>query len=313
MKNPLTQLIAAFMVAASLASFGCARPPEAEKNAAEEAASSARAAGADRYASGDFAAMTEALRAAEEQMGAGKYSDAKTGYTKAREMAEKAVKVAEAQKAAIRSRAEQQLAETGKRWEELESKVKAAAKKLKADQKRAWEADAKAAAAAFEAAKAGAAVDPAAAMDKLAAVAQALGKWEEELKGLARPAPTKRAEKAGPPAVSGDMPAHVKAAYTFLLAWGKGNWGAAKAVAAETVTLKVGNKQYTLDVARGKADATLVLPFKGISSLRETGTIKGVTVDELALKVEGTEKRGKGTLTLEQTDGRFLVRGLTVE
>ncbi len=314
MKGSLRRLIAPAAFVVALASFGCAQAPEAEKKAAEDAVSAAKAAGAEKYAPSDFAAAAAALKAAEDQMSARKYSEAKTAYMKATEQAENAAKAGEDGKAAMKSQVEQQLAETAKRWQELEGKVKAAAKKFKAEQKQAWEADAKAAAGALQAAKAAAGDDPAAATEKLAGVVQALEKWEAEVKGLATSAQKmKSAEKTEQPAVSGEMPPHVKAAYTFLLAWGKGQWDAAKAVATETVTLKVGGTQYTLDVVRGKADALLVLPFKGISTVRESGKVRGITVEELALMVGGTEKRGKGTLMLQKNNGQFLVSELMVE
>ncbi len=110
-----------------------------------------------------------------------------------------------------------------------------------------------------------------------------------------------------------EMPPHIRAAYTFLMAWGKGEWNAAKAVAAGKVIVKAGEKEFTLDVAAGKAEAILVLPFKGLSTVRMEGKVKGVTVDEITLKAGTTEKRGKGALTLEEKDGQFLVTGVAVE
>jgi hypothetical protein len=120
-------------------------------------------------------------------------------------------------------------------------------------------------------------------------------------------------EKKGEPARPADMPPHIRAAYTFLIAWGKGEWNAAKAVAAENVVVKVGEKEFTLDLATGKAEATLVFPFKGLSTVRVEGKVKGVTVDEITLKAGETEKRGKGALTLEEKGGQFLVTGVAVE
>ncbi len=120
-------------------------------------------------------------------------------------------------------------------------------------------------------------------------------------------------EKTEKLARPGDMPAHVKAAYTFLVAWGKGNWEEAKTVAAEKVTVKVGDKEFTLDLPGGKGEVALVFPFKGISTVRVDGKVKGVTVEEIGLKTGNTEKRGKGTLTLEEKDGKFLVTGVAVE
>ena len=114
-------------------------------------------------------------------------------------------------------------------------------------------------------------------------------------------------------AAPGDVPAHIQAASAFLIAWGKGDWEAAKSVAVEKVTVKVGDKELALDLAAGKAEAIVVLPFKGLSTVRVEGKVKGVTVEEIALKVGEAEKRGKGALTLEEKDGKFLVTGVAVE
>ncbi len=156
--------------------------------------SAAKAAGAEAYAPSDFAAAADALKAAETQMGAKKYSEAKTAYVKVKELAGKAATAAEAGKAAMKSQVEAALADAEKRWQELEGKVKEAAKRLKAEQRQAWEADAKSAMEALQAAKTAAGSDPAAAKSKLAAVTGALDKWEGELKAL--PAPAKGAKKA---------------------------------------------------------------------------------------------------------------------
>ncbi|MBI3454273.1 MAG: hypothetical protein HY002_00605 [Candidatus Rokubacteria bacterium] len=184
------------VVAVSLASFGCAPPPAAEKAAAEQAMSAARAAGADKYASGDFAAATAALKEAEAQMGARKYGEAKNSYAKVKELADKAASAAVAGKAAVKAEVEQQLANAEKRWREVEGKVKAAAPKLKAEQKQAADADARSVAEALQAAKTGAGDDPLAAKDKIATVTAAADKWEAELKALpAAPAPAKKPQK----------------------------------------------------------------------------------------------------------------------
>jgi len=121
------------------------------------------------------------------------------------------------------------------------------------------------------------------------------------------------AQEKAKPAASGEMPAHIQAAHVFLTAWGKGDWAAAKAVAAEKVQVKAGDKVFSLDLESGKAEVTLSFPFKGISTVRVEGKVKGVTVEEIGLKTGGTERRGKGTLTLEEKDGKFLVTGVAVE
>jgi len=313
MKRSMRLTIPATLIV-TLATFGCAQAPEAEKKAAAEAVSAAKAAGAEKYAPSDFAAAAAALKAAEDQMAARKYGEAKTAYVKAKEQADKAAKAGEAGKAAMKSQVNQQLAEMGTRWRELEGKVRAAGRKFKPEQKQAWETDAKATAEALQAAQAAAGDDPAMATEHLARVVQILEKWEVEVKSLTTSAQRmKSVGKKEQPAASGEMTAPVKAAYTFLLAWAKGEWDVAKTVATETVALKVGGKEYAVDVGRGKAEALVVLPFKGISTVRQNGEVKGVTVDELTLKVGETERRGKGMVTLQKNDGQFLVSGLTVE
>ncbi len=181
------RVVTAAVVAVALFTFGCASAPEAEKKAAEEAVSAAKAAGAERYAAGEFAAATDSLRQAESHLGAKRYNEAKTAYTKARDLAEGAVKAAEARKAGMRSEVEQRLATMEARWQELEAKVKATAKKLKLEQKQTWEADAKGVEAAFQSAKGGAANDPNAANEKLVTIGAIVEKWEAELKPQASP------------------------------------------------------------------------------------------------------------------------------
>ena len=108
-------------------------------------------------------------------------------------------------------------------------------------------------------------------------------------------------------------PPQIQAAQEFLLGWGKGNWDAVKAQAAGKVTVKVGGADYALDAGAGKTDVQLVLPFRGLSTVRVEGKVKGVTVEEIAVKAGGTEKKGKGTLTLEEKDGKFTVTSVAVE
>lgn len=106
---------------------------------------------------------------------------------------------------------------------------------------------------------------------------------------------------------------HIEAATKFLVGWGKGSWEDVAATAAEKVTVSAGGKESTIDVAGKKAEATLVLPFKGLSTVREGGKVTAVTVEEITVKVGGEEKKGKGTLSLEEKDGKTLVTKVTVE
>jgi hypothetical protein len=112
---------------------------------------------------------------------------------------------------------------------------------------------------------------------------------------------------------AGEMPPYIKAAQAFLMAWGTGKWDEAKAVAADKVTVKADGKEYAVDVAGGKADAALVFPFKGLSTVRAGGKVEKIAVEEIGVKAEGAEKRGKGSLALEEKGGQFVVTGVTVE
>jgi predicted nucleic acid-binding Zn-ribbon protein len=183
------------MFAFALVVTGCASPPEAEKKAAEDAVNAARAAGAEKYAANDFGAASAALKDAEGQMGAKKYSEAKTAYVKAKELADKAAKAAPAGKTAMKAEVDAAVADAEKKWQELEGKVKAAARKLKPDQKKAWEADTRSAGEALQAAKTAAADDPIGAKEKLGPVTAAIEKWEGELKAAAPPAKAEAPKK----------------------------------------------------------------------------------------------------------------------
>ena len=100
---------------------------------------------------------------------------------------------------------------------------------------------------------------------------------------------------------------HLDAAVAFLKAWGKGQWDNLKPVAADKVPVKVGDKSYDVDVQAAKSDVKPVLPFRGLSTVRDQGKVVGIAVNELALKADGAEKRGKARLTTEDKDGQVRV------
>jgi hypothetical protein len=105
------------------------------------------------------------------------------------------------------------------------------------------------------------------------------------------------------------MPSHIQAVQDFLLGWGKGNWERVSA----TVGVKVGGKEYTIDPEATKADVRLILPFRGLSTIREGGKVTGVAVEAITLTVEGQERTGKATVTVEEQGGKFSVTGISVE
>jgi hypothetical protein len=121
--------------------------------------------------------------------------------------------------------------------------------------------------------------------------------------GTLLPALAARAEEKAPP--------QIRAAQTFLMAWGNQRWEELRAVAAEQVTVKVGDKAFALDPAAQKAEVTLVFPFRGLSTVRQDEKVTGVTVEELGVKVGDSETRGPATLTLKEQDGEFRVVGVS--
>ena len=124
----------------------------------------------------------------------------------------------------------------------------------------------------------------------------------------AQPAVTPAPEKS--PAdqpISADGKMHLDAAIAFLKAWGKGRWDDLKPVAADKVPVKVGDKSYDVDVLAAKTDVKPVLPFRGLSTVRDQGKVVGIAVNDLSLKADGAEKRGKARLTTEDKDGQVRV------
>ena len=112
---------------------------------------------------------------------------------------------------------------------------------------------------------------------------------------------------------SAQAPPHIQAAHEFLLGWGKANWDAVKAHAADKVTVKVGAADYALDVAGKRAEVQLIFPFRGLAAVRVGASVKGVTVEEITIRAGGAERKGKGTVTLEEKDGKFSVTSVAVE
>lgn len=188
MKLSHVRVTVPLLAAVSLLTFACASPPEAEKKAADAAVSAATAAGADKYAPSEFAAMTAAVKKAESEMSSKAYKEAKASYQTVKDLAEKAASAAAAGKVAAAAEAEKQIADLEGRWKELQGRVEAVAKKLKADQKAVWDTDAKGVAEALESAKAAVATDAAAAKAKLEAIPAVLDKWTADLAALAAPA-----------------------------------------------------------------------------------------------------------------------------
>jgi hypothetical protein len=126
-------------------------------------------------------------------------------------------------------------------------------------------------------------------------------------------APAQPAAAPADQAVSADGKMHLDAAIAFLKAWGKGRWDELKPVAADKVSVKVGDKSYDLDVVAQKSDVKPVLPFRGLSTVRNDGKVVAISVSDLSLKTDGAEKHGKARLATEDKEGQVRVTAVEME
>ena len=92
-------------------SVACAEPPNKEMNQAQGAIDAARAAGADRFAAGEFKEAQDALRRSEDAVVAGDYRQALNHALDSRERAQNAAKLAVDGRADARGQAERTIAE----------------------------------------------------------------------------------------------------------------------------------------------------------------------------------------------------------
>ena len=159
----------------------------------------------------------------------------------------------------------------------------------------------------------------------LAAFMLALPAVAEEPAAIPTPDKVESAEapKAPPAAspASTDQRPYVDAAIAFMKGLAHSNrsgddgqqgWADAKDNAAEKVALKVAGKEMALDIAAQKSDAR-VIKFQKVSTMRENGIVKGVTMDNVQLQVGDQPHSGKGTLHMEEKDGKWVVTSLEVD
>jgi hypothetical protein len=184
----------------ALLAAGCDSPPEAEKKAADSAVAAAKSAEADKYAGPAYKAVTDVQKQAESLMGEKKYKEAKAAYERTKSLADDAAKAAVAGKTAMKAEVEKGIAAAEAAWAGLEKQATAAAKKMKPDVKKAWEADEKAAKESLAAAKSALANSPAEAKDKLASVLASIEKWSKDLAPAMPAAAPPAAPKAPAPA-----------------------------------------------------------------------------------------------------------------
>jgi hypothetical protein len=155
---------------------GCAKPPEAEKEAAQKAMDAAISAGADKYSQVDYEAARKGWDTAESQMKEKKYKEAKQGYIDAKAAFEKAATAVEAGKKAVAEQANAALKVIQEDWKKLRATASKMEKKLK-DKKQAWAADSKAISEGLTKSKEMIATAPAEAKAKLDELKALIEKW----------------------------------------------------------------------------------------------------------------------------------------
>lgn len=109
-----------------------------------------------------------------------------------------------------------------------------------------------------------------------------------------------------------NTPRHIAAAHAFLMAWGHEQWDQLQPVAADSVTVKLGDQVFRLEPASHKSDVMVVFPFRRLSTVRTGADVKEIAVEDLGLKVGEKEMRGPATLSLTEQSGDFRVTGVTL-
>lgn len=163
---------------------GCAKPPDAERQAAKAAMDTAASAGADKYASSDLDAAKRIWDTAESQMKEKKYKEAKESYIEAKVAFEKATAAAEAGKKTAADEANAAMAAFEKSWKNLKAKAGKLGKKMK-DKREAWTADANTISEDLAKAKEMISTDPFGAKAKLEELKAIVDKWENTFKTMA--------------------------------------------------------------------------------------------------------------------------------
>lgn len=152
---------------------------------------------------------------------------------------------------------------------------------------------------------------------------------EEPAAQPAQPAPAAPAAAPASPAQKDATPAppaevsrpYVDAALTFLKSFTHTNrsgpagveaWDALRGASADTVTIKVGGKDLTLDAKGGKSDAQLVR-FAKLSTWRDGNDVKGVTLEQVEFRVGADTQKGKAKVAMSEKDGKWQVSSIEVE
>lgn len=162
--------------------IGCAKPPEAEKEAAKAAMDAALSAGAEKYAASDLDSAKKIWEAAESQKKEKKYKEAKQSYMDAKVAFEKAVQAAETGKKVLMDQTNAALIGIEESWRNVEAMAKKMGEKLK--DRGAWATDVKAISEGMAEAKEMISADPSQARVKLDDLKVIVDKWENRFKEM---------------------------------------------------------------------------------------------------------------------------------
>ena len=189
MKNATLSVSVLVVLALVMVFVGCAKPPDAERQAAKAAMDATISAGADKYAAADLEAAKKTWETAKSQMKDKKYKEAKQSYIDAKAAFEKAAQAVETGKKAAADQAGAALKALEEAWKKLSATAKKMEKKLK-EKKQAWMADTKSIHEGLGKAKEMIAASPAEAKAKLDELKTMSDKWENTFKEMTT-APTK--------------------------------------------------------------------------------------------------------------------------
>jgi hypothetical protein len=199
MKNFKYSVLLVMVLAFALFVIGCAKPPEAEQQAAKVAMDAAAAAGADKYAAADLTAAKKTWDAAEAQVKDKKYKEAKQGYVDAKAAFEKATAAVTAGKKAVADEVTAALTAVEESGKGLEAAAQKLDKKL-LDKKDVWLSEATVFGDTLKAAKEMIAADPIGAKAKVDELKAFIDKWDAAFKEIAaipdKPEPKKATKKA---------------------------------------------------------------------------------------------------------------------
>jgi flagellar hook-basal body complex protein FliE len=122
LRLPVACLLAATLVA------GCADPPNKEMDQAQGAIDAARAAGADKYATTEYTAATDALKRAQDAVGQRDYRQALQEALDSREHAQNAAREAADSQAQVRGEVERDMAQIAALIAQANSRLAAASR-----------------------------------------------------------------------------------------------------------------------------------------------------------------------------------------